>query len=79
MRDTVACGARLLQMRRKLDNISRERFSAVIGVSARTLQDWEAGISYPAYKHLAQLNTRTGVCLNWLITGEGEPGMLRLS
>lgn len=48
--------------------------AALMGISLRALQTYEAGDREPKAKDVARL-ARIGIDLNWLLTGEGE--MLR--
>ncbi len=53
-----------------------EEVSARIGVPARTLHNYIKGTSEPKASTIAALAEEAGVCVKWLITGEGpmRPG-----
>lgn len=51
---------------------SREVFSDKVGISPRSLANYEQGLREPKGKIAAQISARLGVSLAWLLTGEGS-------
>ncbi len=52
---------------------TRAEFSAEIGIHENTLGGYERGERQPDFAFFTQLRESTGVNLNWLATGAGQP------
>jgi transcriptional regulator with XRE-family HTH domain len=61
---------RLKQWRQFL-GLTQQQFCERTGIPLRTLRGYEGGTRHPGEDALAAI-ARTGVNLNWLLTGEGE-------
>ena len=62
--------ARLKAAREQLA-LSQKEFAELIGASFRACQDYEGGKSLPGGRVLTAI-AKTGISLDWLLTGEGE-------
>ena len=51
----------------------RKRLAERLGVSTRTISHWMAGEREPPYDALIQLRDITGVSLDWILAGKGNP------
>ncbi len=51
--------------------VSREIFCEKIGISPRSLINYEQGLREPKGRIAAQISARLGVSLSWLLTGDG--------
>jgi len=68
-------GVRLRQVRRRLGFSRQSRFGKALGgFTADSVSRAERGENYPHAKMLIAL-AKSGVDLNWLLTGEGEMGL----
>lgn len=54
-------------------SLSQPEFATKIGTSLGGLQKYETGKSVPNGSVLQKIHRETGIDLNWLLTGEGEP------
>jgi HTH-type transcriptional regulator, cell division transcriptional repressor len=64
-------GARLAGARREA-GLSQRALAATLGVTPRTVQNYESGKIVP-YRHLASLSALLGRTASWLLTGTGSP------
>ncbi|APY14214.1 MULTISPECIES: helix-turn-helix domain-containing protein [Brucella] len=65
-------GQRLSEVRKKLGYSERLAFADALGVSQKTLGNYERGDHEPSAELIQVYKNRYGVNLNWLFTGEGE-------
>ncbi len=78
MPDSTSSGRRLREFRATLPgrgpdrHLSRDHLAYRLGVSTATLKAWEAD-GIPRADVLRRLHELTGVSLDWLILGVGEP------
>jgi transcriptional regulator with XRE-family HTH domain len=68
--DADAIGGRLARARRE-NGLTQEELAALVGVSPRSIQGYEAGKVVP-YRHLSRLAQVTNRELNWLLEGEQQ-------
>lgn len=55
--------------------MTQETLADLIGVSARSIQDYEAGVTIP-WKHMREIAEVTETSVEWLLHGEGAPDRL---
>jgi transcriptional regulator with XRE-family HTH domain len=74
----LAFGSRLKQLRVGL-NLKQKEFADYIGISNGALSEIESGKRFPPfdafisiYEYLREHN----ICIDWLLTGEGEPASI---
>lgn len=65
-----AIGERIAQARKEA-GLRQEDLADLIGVSTRTVQNYEAGDT-SAHRHMRQIADVTGASLKWLLHGEPE-------
>jgi transcriptional regulator with XRE-family HTH domain len=65
-------GARIAQARREADGMTQEQLADLLGLSTRSVQDYEAGTTMP-YKYLSRISGITGRSVEWLLRGDPEP------
>lgn len=65
-------GRRLRAVREKLGDPPREDFARLLGISAKTLGNYERGDNVPDAEALSAYREKTRVSINWLLTGDGE-------
>ena len=63
-------GRRIAQARREA-GLTQDELSDLVGVSMRTIQNWEGGDT-SAYRHMRQIAEVTGRSLKWLLHGEDD-------
>lgn len=63
---------RLREVRRAKGDPERDVFAKEIGISAKTLGNYERGDNVPDATALAAYRDAFGVDLNWLVSGEGS-------
>lgn len=68
----TALGQRLREIRSVLGNPAREEFAKQLGISDRTLANYERGDNEPDAGILALYRRLHRVDINWLTTGDGE-------
>lgn len=61
-------GRRIAEARRDA-GLTQDQLSDLVGVSMRTIQNWEGGDT-SAYRHMRQIAEITGRSLQWLLHGE---------
>lgn len=70
-------GARIALARKRAGGMTQETLADLIGVSTRSVQDYEAGVTIP-WKYLLPIAKVTKVDVDWLIHGdETEPPEVR--
>ena len=57
---------------REAVGLSQKELAAHLGVSAKTLRDWENDLNDPRANKLQMLSGALNVSMAWLLTGEGE-------
>jgi transcriptional regulator with XRE-family HTH domain len=67
--ETDAIGWRIAQARKE-SGLTQEELAALIGVSARSIQGYEAGKVVP-YRRLSELAKVTNRELDWMLRGDG--------
>lgn len=65
-------GARLRGIRKKLNDVEREKFAQSLGISKNTLAYYERGERTPDADVLERYRLIFGIDINWLLTGEGN-------
>lgn len=65
-------GQRLRLVRQKAGDLSRDEFAQHLGLSSKTLANYERGDTQPDAQALAAYRRFAEVDANWLITGDGE-------
>lgn len=68
-------GDRIAEARRRANGMTQQTLGDLIGVSARSIQDYEAGVTIP-WKHMREIAEITETRVEWLLHGEGEPDRL---
>lgn len=63
---------RLRAVREELGDPTREAFAGFLGVSTKTLGNYERGDNVPDAEALKAYKVVYGVNVNWLLTGDGE-------
>ncbi|NVJ90166.1 MAG: LexA family transcriptional regulator [Methylocystaceae bacterium] len=66
-------GERLTEIR-KDRKLSQAAFAEILGISARTLQQWEQGKAHPDFVSLQKLVDQS-VDANWVLTGKGRSAL----
>jgi len=66
-----AIGARIA-LARDLTGLTQEQVGEIATFSARSLQDWEAGVRIP-FKHMREIAALFNVSIEWLLHGTPEP------
>jgi transcriptional regulator with XRE-family HTH domain len=69
--DLAALGLRIRAARR-LTGLSQANFAAAIGANERTYRRGECGDRSPKLALLTAIAKRSGVSVEWLVTGAGE-------
>lgn len=65
-------GQRIRSVRQSVGDPSRDEFAQELGLSAKTLANYERGDTQPDAEAVAAFHRRFGVDANWLVAGEGE-------
>ncbi len=68
----TALGQRLREVRKRSGDMDRESFAATLGVSAKTLANYERGDNEPPSSVLCMYRDTYSINLNWLLSGDGE-------
>lgn len=61
-----------LKRARERRNLNQTELGKLLGVSAQTVQQWEAGDTMPRHRRIDTLAKQLGVRPQWLIFGEGD-------
>lgn len=77
-RGDMSIGARIIQLRKahKPKKLSQEALGELCEVSKSAVSQWESGTTEPDIKTLVKLRSKLVFSLDWLLTGEGVPGMV---
>lgn len=76
MKNTINDRIRKARLAKSLDQAN---LAARLDIATRTLQRWEKGEQVPDSNHLMKIAKRTNVSPHWLLTGEGEMFVRRVS
>jgi transcriptional regulator with XRE-family HTH domain len=66
--DSQAIGARIAQARREANGMTQETLGDLIGLSKRSVQDYEAGATIP-WKHLREMARVLDKHVDWFLRG----------
>ncbi|GAB4384940.1 XRE family transcriptional regulator [Albidovulum sp.] len=68
----TALGQRLREVRKALGDRSRDDFAQEVGLSPKTIANYERGDTQPDAAAISAYRKRFNVDANWLVTGDGE-------
>lgn len=67
-----------IRLARRIKGLSQAELAAAIGVQRSAVAHWESRAGkWPRTEHLATLASVTGVSVDWLATGRGQPKVSR--
>jgi transcriptional regulator with XRE-family HTH domain len=72
----MGIGERILKIR-KDSGLSQEYFAEKLGAHGRSVQRWEAKDAYPGGEILKEMCFKFHANISWLLTGEGEPYLMK--
>ncbi len=64
-----------LKILRQSKGATAATMAAIAGVRRQTWHGWEAEEYRPSIEHLQKIATVTGLSLDWLLLGRGQPGI----
>ena len=64
-------GERIAEARRLANGMTQEQLGDLVGVSTRSIQDYEAGVTIP-WKHMLAIARVTKARVDWLVHGSEE-------